>query len=375
MLSMALPRQLCVPVVLALFTIGSFASEPSPPRICVADNQRAVDETSIKWNPGHYMIAPNGSTLSDRLRYLDELAREPAVKGMQVRYYWKELEPELGQYDFTALGQLLDKASSVNKQLIVEIWTRSYAGTYKPSPDYIQSSEYGGGDYSTHGDGTRFGTRIWNASVTDRLIALYGELGRRYNSHSSLEAVSTMETALGPSVRDLPDYSVAAATNKSILLVNDAKTAFPNTIVRHAVNFWSDRDEFIRLHENAPGNMIGLGGPDVGAGRTAREIKGSQQILVGEVGGSDYRGLVPIMFSAEQSDTSRFPPATIYEKAVGDLKTSHLSWLRNNWAGPADHRWSTGILPFIRSIDGQIINTDCPEALLNRCSTSLGPQP
>jgi hypothetical protein len=353
----------------------TYASTPDAPSLCdIGTSCSGVDEpgevsSAIKWNPGHYVISDNGAGLLKRLAYLDEIAEEPSIRGLQVRYYWNELEPRKGEYDFLALDALLDRAESVNKQIILEVWTRSFGGRLKPSPAYIQTEEYGGGDYSVYNDGTRFATRVWNPAVMDRLIALYQALGERYDSHPNFEAIATAETALGGTVTNLPGFSSTAATDQYLRLMQASRAAWPRTIVRLSTNYWPSQSLFVRLHNESLRYQYALGGPDIILATPAASTNASQALIVGATGEVDFRGKVPIMFNVE-SDLKKYEPTGIYDKAAYDLKATHISWQRNTWNGGPTQQWQTGVLPFIRSVGGSFPNVNCPESFVKGCTPS-----
>ena len=52
-------------------------------------------DLSGKYHPGHY-VALNEAEAVSSIKELDE----PAVRGVNKRYFWAELEPERGIYNF-----------------------------------------------------------------------------------------------------------------------------------------------------------------------------------------------------------------------------------------------------------------------------------
>ena len=63
----------------------------------------------MKWHPGHYYALMNFMRTNPRImaQVYRELKATPALRGLQVRYEWPELEPEEGRYDFTAIERVL----------------------------------------------------------------------------------------------------------------------------------------------------------------------------------------------------------------------------------------------------------------------------
>ena len=76
---------------------------------------------SIKWHPGHYYaIMSSGKNNPDYLQQVySELKSTPALRGMQVRYSWAELEKSYGVYDFTSIEKRLSELAVRNKRLII----------------------------------------------------------------------------------------------------------------------------------------------------------------------------------------------------------------------------------------------------------------
>jgi hypothetical protein len=68
-------------VILFAVTILLFSS-------CSA-NTSEVNKSNRKFNPGHY-VAVGPFTDLDEINHLDE----PAVQGVNKRYFWRQLEPE-----------------------------------------------------------------------------------------------------------------------------------------------------------------------------------------------------------------------------------------------------------------------------------------
>jgi hypothetical protein len=75
----------------------------------------------VKFHPGHYVAVGPSFDLAG-IRYLDD----PAVQGVNKRYYWRLLEPEKGVYDFSSVEEDLNYLAAHDKQLIVFIIDRTF---------------------------------------------------------------------------------------------------------------------------------------------------------------------------------------------------------------------------------------------------------
>ena len=64
-----------------------------------------TDPTAVKWHPGHYYtIMSWGKNNSPYLSQVySEIQETPALRGIQIRYLWAELEKSKGVYDFSSI--------------------------------------------------------------------------------------------------------------------------------------------------------------------------------------------------------------------------------------------------------------------------------
>ena len=83
---------------------------------------------AVKWHPGHYYALMNFMRTNPRImaQVYRELKATPALRGLQVRYEWPELEPEEGRYDFTAIERVLAELAPQNKRLIMLLELKSF---------------------------------------------------------------------------------------------------------------------------------------------------------------------------------------------------------------------------------------------------------
>jgi hypothetical protein len=86
-----------------------------------------------------------------------------------------------------------------------------------------------------------------------------------------------------------------------------------------------------------------------------------QRVMTG-VTGSDFRGILAIGSAVETGELGGshgdFTPKQISDYAYGTLKSNYVFWTYNTWMGDATQRWSTGILPFLRT--NPPYRTKCP---------------
>ncbi|HQY22982.1 MAG TPA: glycoside hydrolase, partial [Gammaproteobacteria bacterium] len=100
----------------------------------------------IKWHPGHYYtIMGNKNNSTYMAEVYNELKSTPALRGVQIRYTWAELETSYGVYDFTSIEQRLSELSTQNKRLVILLQLKSFNLRMALAPDYLKAGIYDGG--------------------------------------------------------------------------------------------------------------------------------------------------------------------------------------------------------------------------------------
>jgi hypothetical protein len=326
----------------------------------------------MKWNPGHYMLMPKGESQAARLKYFDQIADEPVIKGAQVNYFWAQLEPKKGAYDFSVIEKDLARLRAHGKHLVIVVTDRSFGpGSKQIVPEYLLTEpEYGGGVVKTRSGES---ARVWDAAVMDREIALYQALGRRFDEHPYVEGITSEETAMGFGSARPKDFSTGALAAQLRRWIVAVRAAWPHTNVFLYSNFLSGHLE--DLIAECERNRCGAGGPDVLP--PPHNGTDGERILRGASSGGDYRGRMPIAFSVQSPELGgtkgTFTPRQLFEHAYQTLHVNYIFWMRNTWEGGAEQKWSTGILPYLRSINGRI-HTECPSGWQDNCrSLESGP--
>ncbi|MEW5788603.1 MAG: glycoside hydrolase [Pseudomonadota bacterium] len=226
----------------------------------------------VKWHPGHYVtLAPFDSDGPDYFdKVLAEIVQYPAMRGVQKRYLWSTLERGEGQYDFSEIEADLARLARHGKRLVILLQTKSFKATAPAAPLYLEADKYEGGSFSIDipgsaaaGNKAQSGAnlKLWNPLVRDRLTALLGALGNRFNKEPYLEAVALTETALGKPVEGLSAAQERRYFDNLLSVNREMGRAFPNTVTLQFVNYpRSILSHFIGAMGEAG---IGLGGPDV----------------------------------------------------------------------------------------------------------------
>ena len=235
--SMAVKQMYTMLIMALLFISMVLASEQ---RVYAATQ---LEENPVKWHPGHYYaIIDSGK---NNLKYLEQVYREiretPALRGIQIRYTWAELEPKRGVYDFTSIDQRLSELTALKKRLVILLDTKTFDTSTFPVPDYVNTIrfEWGKFAFSRYDNNTPIGysTSLWNPHVHDRLAVLISKLGERYNSHPYFEGIGLSETSMGTPINTLSSTQVDGYYNNLLSLNQHMRQHFPNTMTFQVTNY------------------------------------------------------------------------------------------------------------------------------------------
>lgn len=203
----------------------------------------ALVTNGVKWHPGHYYTLMGSGKHNPQYvaQVYSELKATPALRGVQVRYEWPDLEPAEGRYDFAAIEQALAELAAHNKRLIILLQTKSFNPQILPVPDYMKTDQYEGGTFvfGTFGKGVPRGhnLKLWNPQVHDRLVALMSALGQRFNSHPYFEGIGFPETAMGEPLTALSSLQVDKFYDNLLSVQRQMRLAFPNTMTFQFTNY------------------------------------------------------------------------------------------------------------------------------------------
>jgi len=355
----------------ALVTSLALAAAPQPHAI----SSTAAD---IKWHPGHYVLLDRGdiaspTTQSKHLAQIDALGRESTIRGVELLVLWSDLEGDQGDYSqgFEILDKYIAELSRYGKRLMLGVlpgvFGSSCAGLNcdltRFWPAYIvNGSNYG---ISELNKSKGVYARVWQQATMDRYIALYQALGNRYDSNPNVEMVVEGETAIDikSGVDGFSNSSYEAQLKRFYVA---ARAAWPHTQVRLTANYLTPDSLMKDLYAQCVQLNCAIGGPDVIPDRTIQ----ANQIFSGVIGGIDYRGVLPWIAEIQWPELGgkygTFTAEQLYTDAMTNMQASYYVWYQKG--GPAQP-WSTAVLPFIRSINGQT-NATCPSSFRSQCITN-----
>ena len=338
-----------------------------------SDAASSSDLSAVKWHPGHYYAPMNFMRTNPKImaQVYSELKATPALRGLQVRYEWPELEPEEGRYDVTVIEQVLAELTAQNKRLIVLLELKSFKPQVAPVPSYMAAAKYEGGAFPFSNFGTAVprgnNLKLWNAGVQDRLVALIRELGKRFNGHAHFEGIGLSESSMGQPLVRVSGREVERFYDNLLSVQREMRAAFPNTMTYQFVNYPRD------ILPSFVGQMrtIGtaLGGPDVFIDDPGLNFdhpnkpKGVYHLY------APLSGLVPLTPSVMQSNyentqhdgRGRVPTiAELFAFARDRLRANYIFWTR----APNYYPKVLELMNGLPAADGQArgLNPTCPKA-------------
>lgn len=222
----------------------------------VAASGEQGGQPAVKWHPGHYVFV--GHSAIGREHLVD------GFRGVEKCYAWKDLEPELDRYDFSAIKADLALLGTRGKQLVIQVQYKAFGKGARQTPDYLRGPEYGGGVYRARSGS--LDPVLWNAHVGQRMDSLFAALGREFDRHPGVEAVVLPETSPSADLVHSPQegvepYTVAIYVEALKARMAALRKAFPHTVVIQYANF--PRDMLPELTDYMKQIGVGLGGPDV----------------------------------------------------------------------------------------------------------------
>ncbi len=212
-----------------------------------------VERDDVKFNPGHYVAIGPLSEVSE-IKYLDE----PAVKGVNKRYFWRTLEPEEGVYDFTSIESDLEYLEGHDKQLVVFIMDKSFSEK-SAMPGYLS-------EYEMYSDWGGYSPVRWHPKVIDRFAALGEALGAKFDAHPNFEGIAVQESSLGITDKGYKTFGYTAEKYRDALIaiLTGLKAALPKSRIFWYSNFLPDNNNYLHQIADAieePG--VFMGGPDI----------------------------------------------------------------------------------------------------------------
>jgi len=285
---------------------------------------------------GHHYVFLN----RDRERISDSaFLQTKALEGAQIKFTWRELEPEKGAYDFSAVRHDLDFLTANGKRLFIQLQDASFDAAVVNVPRYLTREEqyHGGADkqYSIeradeqHAVPAGWVARRWDPAVRARFHGLLFALGKEFDG--KIEGINLPETAVdfGQSGRLFPKgftpevYRDAVLTNMTVL-----KRAFPISVTMQYANFmpgeWlpgNDRSYLRSVYQRARELKVGIGGPDLLPYRPA-QMNHCYPLI------RDCCGSVPTGIAVQQGNYASQNPKTGKQVLIPELIGFGMDYLK-----------------------------------------------
>jgi hypothetical protein len=298
---------------------------------------------SVKWHPGHYytLVSWGKNDPAYLAQVYSELNDTPALRGIQVRYSWAELETSYGVYNFTSIKKRLSELAAQNKRLMILLELKSWDPDEALVPNYLKTATYEGGVFAFNNGGSTsivgYNMKLWNPMVRDRLTALISALGKQFNSHEYFEGIGLTETSLGYPKTPLTNTQSDKFYSNLLVVNKKMRESFPNTMTFQFANH--PRSILPSLVGGLKGMGSALGCPDVFIKDPGLLSPGDKWTPPGIYNYySENSGLMPLTVQVESSnyrntrwDNTGYKP-TVWELlsfAQQNLKVNYIFWVRD----------------------------------------------
>jgi len=286
-----------------------------------------------------------------------------AFEDAQLKYTWRELEPEKDNYSLSIIQSDLDFLTSKGKTLFIQLQDVSFDMSIINVPDYLtKDSSYNGGvdkQYHYEGDDEESAVaegwvaRRWDPAVQQRFHKLLFALGKEFDG--KIEGINLPETAVGfgesgllfPKGFTFDVYRGAIIGNMKAL-----KKAFPKSVAMQYANFmpgewlpWKDLSYLRSVYQSAQKLNVGMGGPDLRPYR-----KGQMNHSYKFIGESD--GIVPTGIAVQWGNYEHINPKTGEQVTIPELLEFGREYLKIDyifWCTQEPY-YSEKLIPFLKSV-------------------------
>jgi hypothetical protein len=314
---------------------------------------------------GGSVVSPKNFIFFERERHR---IREPSflenehIAGAQLKYTWRELEPERDRYEFQRLLDDLAFIERNGKRLFVQVQDVSFSEEVLV-PEYLRTDpafgggvarkyDYGGDDESkAQFDG--WVARRWDPAVRARFIKLLEELGKAVDGR--IEGLNLPETSIGfgESGKLHPTgFTYEAYVEGVKAIMTAARRVFSRSTVIQYANFmpgewlpWTDHGYLRAVYAHAESIGVGVGGPDLLPHRKGQQNHSYPLIAARGAG-------IPAGVAVQDGNLEDRNPTTGERVTVGELYGFARDRLRVDYVfwGTQEPYYSRSILPYIRGL-------------------------
>lgn len=349
------------------------------------DNERSMPGCK-KWNPGHYILLTRDTTQEEVEKIISN--QNNYIKGVQIGYLWRDLEPEKDVYNFFLIEEHLKIVKKYDKQLFVSFSDRNWRVSDQAVPDYLLTDPaYQGGIEPMVAHTGSSIARLWDPLVMGRSNKLIEAMGKRFDSEFNFEGINFDESSLDINTETATGYSGRAYADALISRTDSAAKAFPNSTIIMYINYGPP--ELIDVINHLSEVGVGMGGPDLVpdqgrfsykpripayeyyptlAGKVPLGTAVQSANLVKQEWYDDYCALnskkdARTCAKDEYGNYARrkgnFTLDGFWNMGLNTLKLNYIFW-QNVKGGKYKFQFKEDILPYINEREGKI-NNDCPE--------------
>jgi hypothetical protein len=286
-----------------------------------------------------------------------------ALEGAQVKYSWRQLEPEKNAYDFSMIREDLAFLNSRGKKLFIQLQDVTFSESRINVPVYLlRDPIYNGGadkQYEIRNDDedravvAGWVARRWDPAVQERFHKLLSALGKEFDGR--IEGINFAETSVvfGTSGRLFPrGFSFESYRDAIIANMKALKQAFPKSVAMQYGNFmpgeWrptSDKGYLSAVYQAAKVSNVGMGGPDLMPHRPG-QLKSSYPLI------REVAGVVPTGIAVQDGNLEEVNPATGKRVDVSELVKFATDYLKVDYIfwGTQEPYYSADVIPFLRRV-------------------------
>ena len=288
-----------------------------------------------------------------------------SIVGAQLKYTWREIEPQRGRYDLEPILQDLAFLERHSKRFFIQLQDVSFEEAIINVPDYLLNDPtFGGGiarQYSFEDDDESrpiaegWVARRWDPAVRDRFEKLLRALAAELDGR--IEGISFAETAIGfGDSGDLhpPGFTFEAYAEGVHTLMTAAADVFRESHVIQYANFMpgeelprNDQGYLRGVYAHADRVGVGVGGPDLLPHRPWQHLHSYPLIAARAphtVAGSAVQW--GNLDDRNRETGERVTVDELYRFARDDLRLDYIFW------GTQEPHYTEEILPFLRSLSG-----------------------
>lgn len=302
----------------------------------------------------------------DRERIAEaDFLENTTIVGAQLKYTWRELEPQRDEYALDEIIEALDYLEAHGKRLFIQIQDVSFRESIINVPDYLLNDPaFNGGvarQYSHEDDdedemnpiAEGWVARRWDPAVQRRFIKLLDALGEQLDGR--IEGLNLPETSIGfgDSGRLHPEgYSHVNYYDAVKVIMTAAGKAFVESHVIQYANFMpgeslpaADQGYLKGIYAHADAIGVGVGGPDLRPHRWWQ--RQHSYPLIAKRGAKIIAGLAVQWGNLDDRNRATGEQVTVAELcayARDPLRLDYVFW------GTQDPYYSEDVLPFLEAL-------------------------